>query len=189
MASQSLNRPVTSCVSLEPLFLDFVTFLSFWWLCSDFLAASACGRLCCLSHGCPFATACKSGTAVSFVLYGHLALRLLGSLVSVATLRSQSTSGMLYYSDTQGLKIGWSISASKSEFAQSLYLFSVTLALSVRFNMAVAIQFLAAKSTGYYSAFQQHLAPVFIYLLLILHFYLFYFLFSGTCKYHSMYAC
>lgn len=28
MAFQSLNRPVTSCVPLEPLFLDFVTFLS-----------------------------------------------------------------------------------------------------------------------------------------------------------------
>lgn len=106
MASQSLNKPVTSCVPLEPLFLEFVTFLSFWWLCSDFLAASACGRLCRLSHGCPFASACKSGTAISFVLCGHLALRLLGSMVSVATLRSQSTSGMLYCSDAQGLTIG-----------------------------------------------------------------------------------
>lgn len=28
VAFQSLNRPVTSCVPLEPLFLDFVTFLS-----------------------------------------------------------------------------------------------------------------------------------------------------------------
>lgn len=107
MASQSLNRPVTSCVPLDPLFLDIVTFLSFWWLCSDLLAALACGRLCCLSHGCPFASACKSGTVVSFVLCGHLALRLLGSMVSVATLWSQSTSGMLYYSDTQGLTIAF----------------------------------------------------------------------------------
>lgn len=107
MASQSLNRPVTSCVPLDPFFLDFVAFLSFWCLCSDSLASSACGRLCCLSHGCPFVSACKSGTVVSSVLCGHLALRLLGSMVSVATLWSQSTSGMLYYSDTQDLTIAF----------------------------------------------------------------------------------